>query len=119
LNRVLISLLTNASANLAGRGGETACGPAEAPRITVSSRLTGRGVEIEVADNGPGIPSDHLGKIFEPLFMTSGDGAGFELPAAMKIMEQHGGGIDVQFHPGQGAVLVAWWPIEARMKEAS
>ncbi|WP_373503359.1 ATP-binding protein [Aestuariivirga sp.] len=119
LNHVLVKLLVNAAETFAGRGGEAARGSVEVPRITVSTRITGRGVEIAVANNGPGMPSDQLGNIFEPLFTAKSDETDLGLPAALKIMEQHGGGIDVQSHPGQGAVLTAWWPIETRMKEAS
>ncbi len=117
MGRVVGNLLANAAEAIAGMGRQR--GPsAGPPRIVVSTALTARGIEIAVADNGPGIAADVRPKIFEPLFTTKSFGAGLGLPAVQKIMEQHGGGIDLKSEPGQGAVFTAWWPYPQRLKEA-
>jgi len=56
---------------------------------------------IAVEDNGPGIPRENLGKIFQLGFTTNGAGRGLYL--AQRIAHAHGGKIDVKNRPGQGA----------------
>ncbi len=52
-------------------------------------------VLIEIQDSGPGIPSDLLDKIFDPLFTTRQIGTGLGLPSCRNIVENHGGMLDV------------------------
>lgn len=119
LSRAVINLLNNASEAMVGKADVAPAIPVKAPRITISTRLGTRGVELRVADNGPGIPADQIEKIFEPLFTTKSFGTGLGLPAVQKIMEQHNGGLDVTSEPGNGAVFTLWWPIAQHLKEAS
>lgn len=56
-------------------------------------------VIIEVADSGPGIPSENLDKIFDPLFTTKQRGTGLGLSSCKNIIDQHGGVIDVKNTP--------------------
>ena len=111
MGRALINLLNNASEALVGKGDEPSKFTTRSPLITVTTRMTPRGVELSFADNGPGIAPEHLGKIFEPLFTTKNFGTGLGLSAVAKIMEQHGGGIEASSTPGQGAVFSIWWPL--------
>ncbi len=78
--------------------------------LTVTTRVLDDRVEIIFEDNGPGIPAEVRPMIFEPLFSTKGFGVGLGLPAVKQIMEQHGGGIDVDSLPGQGARVRLWLP---------
>ena len=48
-------------------------------------------IELQVEDNGPGIPPENLTKVFEPLFTTKRQGTGLGLPTVKQIVEQHGG----------------------------
>lgn len=118
MSRVLINLISNASEALVGKGDDPAKFAARAPAITITTAFTGRGAEVTVADNGPGIPAEHIAKIFEPLFTTKSFGTGLGLPAVQKIMDQHGGGLDVASATGQGTAFTAWWPIASELKEA-
>ncbi len=70
-------------------------------------------VRIAVADTGPGIPPDVVPKIFEPLFTTKSFGTGLGLPTVRKVVEQHGGTIDVASVPDQGSTFTIWLPRQA------
>ncbi len=78
--------------------------------LTVTTRVSDDRIEIVFEDNGPGIPADVRPMIFEPLFSTKGFGVGLGLPTVKQIMEQHGGGIDIDSVPGQGARVRLWLP---------
>jgi PAS domain S-box-containing protein len=64
-------------------------------------------VIAEVQDTGPGIPNELLPKIFDPFFTTkpAGVGTGLGLSVAKKIMDLHGGGIEIRNSPLGGAVV--------------
>jgi len=62
-------------------------------------------VEVEFADNGPGIESDALEQIFEPYYSTKETGIGLGLPLTKKIIEEHGGEISVRSEPNSGATF--------------
>ncbi len=79
--------------------------------IRVDSQVAGDRLEIAVSDNGPGIPAEVLPKVFEPLFSTRGFGVGVGLPTAKRIMEQHGGGIEITSEPGRGTRALLWLPL--------
>lgn len=109
LNQVWMNLLTNAIDALRG---------VPAPRITVATRrLDGTGrpeqVEIEVADNGPGIAPEVLPRIFDPFFTTKpiGQGTGLGLSIAWGAVKAHGGEITVDSVAGRGAVLRVRLPV--------
>ena len=61
-------------------------------------------------DNGPGISTENLTKIFEPLFTTKASGVGLGLPTVRTIVEQHGGTIDVESTMDAGTTFVVWLP---------
>jgi signal transduction histidine kinase len=62
-------------------------------------------LEIEVADTGSGIEENARTKIFEPYFTTKSDGTGMGLAIARKIIEDHGGLIEIHSKSGFGAVF--------------
>ena len=80
-------------------------------RVTLAARETDDGVEIEVADNGPGIPEEHRHLVFERFHRVdtgrsrSEGGSGLGLAIAKAIVHAHGGDITADRTPGGGAVF--------------
>jgi signal transduction histidine kinase len=71
---------------------------------------------IVVNDSGPGINPKDLPYIFIPFFSTKADGAGIDLAMVKRIMEGHGGQIDVKTSPHGGACFVLSLPLERRRR---
>jgi signal transduction histidine kinase len=67
-------------------------------------------LKITLRDNGPGIPPDVPPSIFEPLFTTKNFGIGVGLPTVRQIVELHGGTIDAENRPNEGAIFTIWLP---------
>jgi signal transduction histidine kinase len=69
-------------------------------------------IRLSVTDTGTGIPDDLIEKIFDPFFTTKpvGEGTGLGLTISHRIVEEHGGAIDVASTPGKGATFVVTLP---------
>jgi len=96
-----------------------ATNPSDEIRITSSSALSAndighQGVEVTIADNGCGMPPEHLNQIFEPFFSTKdvGKGTGLGLSVSLGIVKEHGGNIRVQSELGKGTTFFIWLPID-------
>ncbi|MBI1762110.1 MAG: HAMP domain-containing protein [Acidobacteria bacterium] len=70
-------------------------------------------LQIEFADNGPGIAAENLKQIFEPYYSTKETGIGLGLPLTKKIIEEHGGQITVTSELGTGTTFNVTLPREA------
>jgi two-component system NtrC family sensor kinase len=78
------------------------------PRTWVATRMKdNRFIEVEVRDNGVGIPSDQINHIFEPFFTTKdpGKGTGLGLSTSFRVIKQHGGEIQVDSEVGVGTTF--------------
>lgn len=92
--------------------------PANGARIEFSTRTAAREgtaerfVEIDVADNGPGMPADVLARVFEPFFSTKdpGKGTGLGLTIAKGIIDEHRGRIAIDSAPGKGTTVRVFLP---------
>jgi len=86
-------------------------------RLAVTTALRGNGageaVEVTIGDTGPGIPREHLARVFQPFFTTKVDGTGLGLAIALRIVEQHGGRITVQSQAGTGTTFQIILPVAA------
>ena len=84
--------------------------------IRLTTRVDGDTVRIAIRDDGPGIPADVKARIFDPFFTTKdvGAGTGLGLSISHGIIAAHGGRIDVESAPGQGATFTIVLPIAAR-----
>ena len=70
-------------------------------------------VEIRIKDTGVGISPEHLPRAFEPYFTTKEVGIGLGLAMTKKIMEEHGGRIDLSSEPGRGTMARLHLPVGA------
>jgi signal transduction histidine kinase len=92
LNQVWTNLIVNALDAMAGEG-----------TLTVRTRRDGDCALVEIADTGPGIPTDLLPRVFEPFFTTKpvGLGTGLGLDVSWRIVvKRHGGDLRVTSSPG-------------------
>lgn len=98
IHRAVLNLVTNAFDAVAD------CPEPRRVQITTRYDPAQAKVWITVEDNGPGIPSDMLDKIFSPFvsLKKGSKGTGLGLPVSQKIVQEHGGRILVESHPGQG-----------------
>lgn len=67
-------------------------------------------VEISISDNGPGIPPQLLGKIFDPYFTTKEKGSGLGLATSYSIVRNHNGLIKVHSETDRGTTFLLWLP---------
>jgi len=94
LERVFVNLIVNAI-------------QASSPHttVTVESRVAGEEALVEVTDHGSGIEPDKLESIFNPFFTTKASGTGLGLAIVSKIVDEHGGKIEVQSIPREGSTF--------------
>jgi len=105
LKEVLINLMVNACEAM-GKNGQIHLSEEEDFLAGI-----GRVVRLRVQDTGPGIPASIQEKIFQPFFSSKEEGTGLGLSIAARIIEEHGGSIQVQSKPGQGAAFVITLPL--------
>jgi signal transduction histidine kinase/ActR/RegA family two-component response regulator len=108
LGQVFINLLMNAAHALAA-------GNPKRNRLYVRSYDDGDRVVIEVEDNGPGIPTEVMPRIFESFFTTKppGVGTGLGLPISRDIVCSAGGELTAESVPGRGALFRVRLPAAA------
>lgn len=95
IEQILVNLVLNAVQAIGDRPG----------RIRVAARCEGKNAEIEVQDDGCGIPEELLGRIFSPMVTTRHDGCGLGLAAVRHIARAAGGSASVESRQGQGATF--------------
>lgn len=110
LQQVLVNLMLN-SRDAMPEGGRLTVRATADSGAALPGRPAGC-VRIDVADNGAGIPEDHLKSIFEPFFTTKppGRGTGLGLAIAARIMDGFGGRITVKSTTGRGSCFTLWLP---------
>lgn len=116
LKQALLNLMINATQAIAG---PSPAEPGSPPRGEVILRARAHPatddrpatITIHVIDTGPGIAPDVLARIFEPYFTTKAGGSGLGLPTARRIIEEHGGRLDVHSEPGRGTDFCMVLPV--------
>ena len=92
-----------ASAQCAGRDGA---------RITIETAGDSEDVTVKIVDNGPGIPSEVLPRIWDPFFTTKdvGEGTGLGLSIVHELVTRHGGTINADTKLGEGTTFTVKLP---------
>jgi len=82
--------------------------------LRISSHCEAGEIVITIADNGSGIPADHLTRVFEPFFTTRdvGNGTGMGLTVAREIVKGAGGNIDIDSSEGLGTTVTIRLPLK-------
>ncbi|WP_320838150.1 ATP-binding protein [Zhongshania sp.] len=109
LNQVFLNLINNAAQAMDGQG-----------LIQIATRQVDGDVEVAIRDNGSGMDEDTRAHIFEPFFTTKavGKGTGLGLSIVFRIIEDHGGTIQVESELGKGTEFVVRLPIKKAGKAA-
>ena len=107
IDQVLINLIENACQAMMDNG-----------KLIISTKVSGRFVDVEIGDSGCGIPEKEVKKIFDPLFTTKPSGTGIGLAVCHGIMEKHNGRIIVKSQEGIGTKMFIKLPIEDKDAES-
>ena len=106
MTRAILNVLINAMEACSVDGG----------RVRVFSRVTDKTCEIEIRDNGPGMPKEVAERAFEPYFTTKATGTGLGLSITRGIVEEHGGTISLMSIEEQGCQVLIALPLETKDK---
>ncbi len=103
ISQVLLNIIDNALFAMHGEG-----------TLTVSSRVAGDYMEIQISDTGSGISEENMRKIFEPFFTTKevGEGTGLGLAISHQIINKHGGHLQASSEKGVGTTFTISLPIK-------
>ena len=135
LQQILLNFCINARDALIGSAGVSPAPPSrplidlEAHDVTLRNHrpftarneaISGRFLEISVADNGPGMTPEIATRVFEPFFTTKTNGTGFGLWNALTLVREHHGYLDLKTIPGIGSKFSVLLPVApARVDRAS
>ncbi|RJP67674.1 MAG: sensor histidine kinase [Candidatus Abyssobacteria bacterium SURF_17] len=112
LEQVVLDILVNA-AEAMPKGGRVF--------VTSCANSSTREVEVAINDTGPGITKDNLQRVFEPFFSTKGGKSmGIGLAVSWNIVNQHGGRLEADSKPGEGAtfrIVLPWGKTPSRSAE--
>jgi two-component system sensor histidine kinase HydH len=103
MNQVLLNLYLNGLQAMDGGG---------LLQVAVSRDDSRNQTSLEISDNGQGIESADLERIFDPYYTTKPDGTGLGLAIVHKIIDAHGGNIKIRSQPGQGTTVTITLPDE-------
>ncbi|MEE8319261.1 MAG: response regulator [bacterium] len=118
INQIVLNLALNAFEAMMDKSGtiDVRTGVKDCDRAFLSSTFIddglkeGKYVFLEVADDGEGIKSELLTKIFEPFFSTKDSGSGMGLSAVLGIIRKHMGAVEVKSNAGSGTTIRVFFP---------
>jgi signal transduction histidine kinase len=84
-------------------------------QLVARTRVTGEGVALDLIDTGCGMDESTQTHVFDAFFSTKRGGSGLGLPTTRKIIEAHGGQIEVQSEIGRGTQFTIRLPVPARL----
>jgi signal transduction histidine kinase len=98
LQQMLLNLIVNAAEAMVSL-------PSADRRLSISTVPEAGMIRLCVADRGPGVTAQAMGRLFEPFWSTKADGMGIGLAVCRRIVERHGGRIWIESAPGAGATF--------------
>jgi len=101
MHQVLLNLVNNAVESMPEGGS-----------LVVTSEHEEDWVRVKIRDTGLGIPDEIIPRLFSPFFTTKTEGTGLGLAVTQKIVEDHGGRIEVASAVGTGTVFTVWLPVD-------
>ena len=105
LKEVLVNLLVNAYEAMERRG------TIEIQEAQIETESGGREIMIRLTDNGPGIPDAIKDKVFQPFYSTKEEGTGLGLSICARIVEEHGGTLELTSTEGEGTTFTIKIPV--------
>ncbi|MGP1273660.1 MAG: two-component system sensor histidine kinase NtrB [Phycisphaerales bacterium] len=109
--QALLNLLLNGVQAMTREGKDGAPARELILRTEVRKTHEGDATRVHVIDTGPGVPKEKLERVFEPYFTTKSGGTGLGLPTSRRLIEEHGGTIEVHSDEGRGADFVITLPL--------
>ena len=108
INQVLMNIIDNAIFAIKDTGD-----------IYIRTKDSGNNLIVEIEDNGTGISKENIEKVFEPFFTTKGvgEGTGLGMSISYKIIESHGGKIDIDSELGRGTKFTITLPRDGLKKQ--
>ena len=82
-------------------------------QVGITFERTEKVFVIQVADSGPGIPTENIDKVFNPFFTTRPEGMGLGLFVTQQIVHRYGGSIRVESQTGEGTIFVIELPVDS------
>jgi PAS domain S-box-containing protein len=89
----------------------------EGGTIAVTTEQRGQNIVVRIEDTGPGIPGEVMSKLFVPFFTTRKTGSGLGLAVTKRIIDNHGGDIEVMSEVGKGTIFDVSIPIVRSAQE--
>ncbi len=105
MKQLLINLLQNALAAVDSRE--------DVGSVELIARRRGDAVDLEVHDDGPGIPRLEQGRIFDLFYSTRKGGTGLGLAIVKRIAQSHAADLSVSSTPGQGTAISVSLPLDS------
>ena len=107
IHRAVLNVVTNAMDAVEGRADASV-------EVRVGIDVSAGSVFVDIDDNGPGIPEDEVPRLFHLFASSKGArGTGLGLAVSRKIIDEHGGEIQVENRPGAGCRFRLTWPVDA------
>ncbi len=122
IHQVIMNLCTNSFQSLRNSGGQIQVAlrtvDVEEEQGQFMRVKPGKYIELEISDNGPGIPVEILDKIFDPFFTTKGkaEGTGLGLAVVHGLIKGHGGGVTVNSLPGVKTSFEIYLPVTGQLR---
>jgi two-component system nitrogen regulation sensor histidine kinase GlnL len=112
LTQVLLNLVRNAIEASPAGSGITLTTRMETSYYLAGAHGREQFLSLDVSDQGPGIATDNLARIFSPFFTTKSGGTGLGLAISQRIVSEHGGVLRVKSEPGVGTIFTVTLPVE-------